>query len=155
MRNFVFIFCAKCTKSANFVILTLFSLCCNLDRNQNRVLQLFEHKMFLNLLGNMKFLIFNIFTHAKSVTLKWKIAPPFLQATNSEGFKGTCYYLNFDQKCFKSEPCSPTFRAQNVSKFTRKYEIFNFEYLHTCQICNIKMKNSPPPLFTGHEFRGF
>ena len=28
--------------------------------------------------------------------------PPLLQATNSEGFKGTCYYLNFDQKSFKS-----------------------------------------------------
>ena len=45
---------------------------------------------------------FNIFTHAKSITLKWKLAPPPLQAMNSEGFKGSCYHLNFDQKCYKS-----------------------------------------------------
>ena len=26
----------------------------------------------------------------------------WLKATNSEGFKGMCYHLNFDQNCFKS-----------------------------------------------------
>ena len=32
-----------------------------------------------------------------------KIAPPpLLKAKKSEGFKGTCYHLNFDQKYFKS-----------------------------------------------------
>ena len=31
-----------------------------------------------------------------------KNSPQSLQATNSEGFKGTRYHLNFDQKCFKS-----------------------------------------------------
>ena len=55
----------------------------------------------------------------------------------------------------KSEPCSPTFRAQNVSKFTRKYEILTFNiFTHAKSVVNIKMKNSPPP-FAGHEFRGF
>ena len=51
------------------------------------------------------------------------------------------------QSWWKSEPCSPTFWAQNVSKFTRigriKFQLLI--YLHTCQISNITGKIAPPP----------